>query len=310
MTVFMRESLYFCFHYYLLPGIGDEETCEYFVSFEALRRHLSKSILPSLDLFYDSLGDWFNLADFPDSEEMLLDDEERRIFAGAIDEGEFDALRNVLVYRLGNLTPEKLQASAELFNYILDVGLIEYNARRTIDAVCWIVVSDTRGFAPWLLDRLHDQFCSLPQEIRDSNSVTVALRGLYWIIVSLRERIKAADWPATDVELGKFLALVDFLRGTFDSSSSERLPRATLTRRHKVVQQPMSEMERLCAAAKAAKMLVDSLPQEIVDKLGYGQLVSDLEHEFLLSGIPTEERMQEIRAEMLGRWNTQRSDMP
>ena len=60
-----------------------------------------------------------------------------------------------------------------------------------------------------------------------------------------------------------------------------------------------SEMGRIQAATRAANELINHLPPQIVDKLGRAQLVSDLSHQFLLSGIPSQELLERLRNQIL-----------
>ena len=51
----------------------------------------------------------------------------------------------------------------------------------------------------------------------------------------------------------------------------------------------MTEMQRIAAAEEAAQRLIDQMPPEAVERLGEANLLSDLTHEFLMSGLPSRE---------------------
>jgi hypothetical protein len=55
-----------------------------------------------------------------------------------------------------------------------------------------------------------------------------------------------------------------------------------------------SELERIQQANRLAEEYVNQLPADVVKKWGYASLVSDLVHEYLLAGLPSEELQAEL----------------
>ena len=55
-----------------------------------------------------------------------------------------------------------------------------------------------------------------------------------------------------------------------------------------------TELERIRAAEEEAQKVVDKMPPEVVENLGSG-LLSDLTHEYLLAGIPSDELAESMK---------------
>jgi hypothetical protein len=66
----------------------------------------------------------------------------------------------------------------------------------------------------------------------------------------------------------------------------------------------MTEMERRSEAEDQARQIVETLPEDLVQKWGAGQIISDLTHELLLSGLPSEELVQQLRDRILAAHHT------
>ncbi|MEW5980176.1 MAG: hypothetical protein AB1898_30645 [Acidobacteriota bacterium] len=84
----------------------------------------------------------------------------------------------------------------------------------------------------------------------------------------------------------------ELLKERIEGESAMKHPR----RKHQ------TELERISSAESLAKKVVDGLPEELVEKLGYGQLVSDLQAEIILTGEPSEELANSIREQILRRF--------
>ena len=60
-----------------------------------------------------------------------------------------------------------------------------------------------------------------------------------------------------------------------------------------------TEMERIQAAQKQAEEYVNELPKEVVDQLGWANLVSDFQKEFLLGMLPSQELAEQLHNQAL-----------
>jgi hypothetical protein len=60
----------------------------------------------------------------------------------------------------------------------------------------------------------------------------------------------------------------------------------------------MTEMQRIAAAEEAAQRLIDQMSPEVVERLGEANLISDLTHEFLMSGLPSRELQEQMAGQI------------
>ena len=199
--------------YYNMPGIYEFEQVDYYFGFSSLHQEAAAFMADQLKCFHDNYWEWFNLAEYPDPEEMLTVEERSRIGEklqpeeiGAV----FDALSDVLKARLEVQSIEALKKAEELFNYIMDYGLSDYNGdRRDNDlAATWITIQRPESFGPIFVDHILKQirFHESKDGFSTMGSPMVPFRE---VVERMKNAVQQKDWFKNDLNVGQLLMLIN-----------------------------------------------------------------------------------------------------
>lgn len=209
-----------------LPGISDGYSIEYYqpASYQRLRGDVSLAAKHYLSLFSESFDyqDCFSSADYGISEDSF-DDGEIDIFRSALRAGErrdpFDDLHPrdifrgccaVIRARLQNGALALTRSGIELFNLVMECALLTDDNR---NPNCSIQLQTAKEFAPAFIDGLFDLFETLGYNRRiDSRlqHIGKAFRPLQPLAEVLRRSVHLESWPRSDLDLGRFLLVLDF----------------------------------------------------------------------------------------------------
>jgi len=202
------DKILFLHVHYNLPGVWDEEQLHYYRSrdIEKLRNTLHTTIDHLLDLFSGSweLGECFALCDYPSPEDSL-DDEEKAVFRSGVSSDDltdnlddlwgsdtFSGYRALILHKIRTGLIEDFRAAVDLFNMVMECGI---SADSCTKAYCQVTLEDAGDFAPRFLEWLS----------RDESFTANRL-----ILDVLRRQVDRPGWPRDDLDLGKFLLLVDY----------------------------------------------------------------------------------------------------
>jgi hypothetical protein len=198
-----------------MPGVYQFEHAAYFFGFSSLHREASDFMREQLKAFYASYSEWFNTADYTDPEEMLTKEELHGLGErlqpediGAV----FDALSEVLTCRLGVKSIESLEQAEELFNYIMDNGLAQYNDDhyREASAAAQITISQPESFGVFFVDHILNQIRIYESKGLYGRSTSGAVMAPFRSVVEgMKSVVVQKDWSKNDLVVGKLLMLID-----------------------------------------------------------------------------------------------------
>jgi hypothetical protein len=218
-----QRWIYCMLGYYNMPGIYQFETAEYHFDFFSLYREASEFMKGQLKQFHDQFYEWFNLDDYPDSSDWLTE-EELQIFGERLQSEEigdvFDALSDVLIQRLGIQSIESLKKAEELFNYIMNYGLSEYNAehRNSNEAATWIAIGPPETFGSFFVDYILKQIrISESKGIYGSSAIGELMAPLRSIVEAMKRIVDQKDWAKNELHVGRLLTLIDIYQTLAES---------------------------------------------------------------------------------------------
>jgi hypothetical protein len=202
------------------------ESCDWYTADSLWHFHLSVSQFINLELreFYAEFSEWFNVADFPDVGEQLLESETAVFLkgAGAPENADFDSVENydcfsglcaVIRHRLDQRSLEQIKLAAELFNWIIYFGLF------CCDTKAWAIirVGSIVDVAPDLLGRILSR---LPDESEQSNPpyrfgpnrLEQRFLPLAPVLAMLKETVEAPDWDQNQLAVRILVWIADTYR--------------------------------------------------------------------------------------------------
>ena len=205
---------YFCMLGYsnMPEGCGFEQIC-YHSDFSRFHKEASEFMWDQLDGFCSAYGESFNLAEYPDPEDML-DEQEQRILAERLEaDGEvMDALVPVLKQRLSVQSFDALKQAEKLFNYTIEHGVDKHNicfCREDV-ASTWIFIEKVEKFGPFFIDRVLQQISIHDAKGLYGHSVMGGLMSPFRSIVEgMKRAVEHDSWPANELSLGRFFMLMD-----------------------------------------------------------------------------------------------------
>ena len=197
-----------------MPDLYQFEQLDYFYGFFSLHQEASSFMKDQLKIFYDNYYEYFNLADYADAEERLTE-EERRSFSERLQSDEigvvFEILSEVLIQRLDIHTIESLKKSEELFNYIIDFGLSNYNEHRhSNEAATWINIGQPAEFGIFFVEHILNQI-----KVYESNkhyghsAIGESMAPFRSIIEGMKKVVNKKGWSEDDLYVGRLLMLID-----------------------------------------------------------------------------------------------------